>query len=157
MFHFEEGGTRMALRILLSLLAITVASVFGQVPIRVKAGDAAPNLVWTRILAGGDPGSFFGRVTVIGFFPVVSLNESLVSRWNQLAARFEGESVQFIWIASEYQPPLDPWLEKHPVSGCLILDPLGATAQAYGVRSGSTIIDVNGRVAGFTFMLPEEQ
>ena len=143
--------------ILLSLLAITVAAVFGQTPAPVKAGDIAPNLVWTRILAGGDPGSLFEHVTVIGFLPAVSPNESLVSRWNQLVAKFAGQPVHFVWIASEYQPPLDPWLEKHPVSGCLLLDPLGATAQAYGVEFGGAIIDANGRVAGFTFMMPEER
>src|SRR4051812_33446906 len=116
------------LRILLSSIVIAVASVFGQTPPPVKAGDLAPNLVWTRILAGGNPGSLFGRVTVIGFFPAVSPNESLVSRWNELVAKFAGQPVHFVWIASQYQSSLDLWLEKHPVSGCLLLDPLGATA-----------------------------
>src|SRR5215471_2891094 len=147
----------MALRILLSLLVIAVASAFGQTSVPVKAGDLAPSLVWTRVLAGGEPGTFFGRVTVIGFFPAVSPNESLVSRWNELVAKFVGQPVQFLWIASEYQPPLDPWLEKHPVSGCLLLDPLGATAQAYGMEFGSAIIDAYGRVAGFTFAEPTER
>jgi uncharacterized protein (TIGR03435 family) len=147
----------MMLRILLSLIVIAVASVFGQTPPPVKAGDLAPNLVWTRILAGGNPGSLFGRVTVIGFFPAVSPNESLVSRWNELVAKFAGQPVHFVWIASQYQSSLDLWLEKHPVSGCLLLDPLGATAQAYGVEFGGAIVDGNGRVAGFTFALPEER
>lgn len=43
------------------------------------------------------------------------------------------------------------------MSGCLLLDPLGATAHAYGVEFGGAIIEPNGRVAGFTFMLPEEK
>ena len=146
----------MTLPTLLSLVAITVACAFGQTPPPVKAGDLAPNLIWTRILAGGDPGGLLGHVTVIGFFPVVSPNESLVSEWNRLAAKFAGQRVQFVWIASEYQPPLDSWLEKHPVAGCLLLDPLSATAQAYGVEFGGAIIDANGRVAGFTFMMPDE-
>jgi uncharacterized protein (TIGR03435 family) len=135
---------------------MAVAAVFGQTAAPIKAGDLAPNLVWTRILSGGEPGSLFGNVTVIGFFPVVSLNESLVSRWNQLIAKFAGQPIHFVWIASEYQPPLDPWLEKHAVSGCLLLDPLGATAHAYGVEFGGAIVGANGRVAGFTFMMPEE-
>ena len=147
----------MMLRILLSLLAIGVASSFGQTPITIKAGDLAPKLTWIRTLAGGEPGGFSGRVTVIGFFPAVSANEGLISRWNHLAAKFENEPVQFLWIASEDQPPLGPWLEKYPVSGCLLLDPLRASAQAYGVEFGGTIIDANGRVAGFTFMLPDER
>lgn len=140
----------MTLLILLTLLAVTVAAVFGQAPAPVKAGDLAPNLIWTRVLAGGDPGSLFGHLTVIGFFPAVSPNESLVARWNELVAKFAGQPVRFVWIASEYQPPLDPWLEKHPVSGCLLLDRLGSTAHAYGVQFGGAIIDANGRVAGFT-------
>jgi uncharacterized protein (TIGR03435 family) len=74
-----------------------------------------------------------------------------------LVAKFAGQPVQFVRIASEYQPPLDPWLEKHPVSGCLLLDPLGATAQAYGMEFGGAIIDANGRIAGFTFAEPAER
>jgi hypothetical protein len=140
----------MTLLILLTLFAVTVAAVFGQAPAPVKAGDLAPNLIWTRVLAGGDPGSLFGHLTVIGFFPAVSPNESLVARWNELVAKFAGQSVRFVWIASEYHTPLDPWLEKHPVSGCLLLDRLGSTAHAYGVQFGGAIIDANGRVAGFT-------
>jgi len=148
---------RAAAFALLSLLAIPFAAVFGQNPAPVKAGDPAPNLVWTRILAGGDPGGLFGHVTVIGFFPAVSPNESLVSSWNRLVDKFAGQPVHFVWIASESQPPLDPWLEKHPVSGSLLLDPPGATAQAYGMEFGGAIIDADGRVAGFTFMMPEEK
>lgn len=147
----------MTMRILLILLPIAIASVFGRTPARANAGDLALNLVWTRILAGGEPGTFIGRVTVIGFFPVVSANESLVLRWNELVSKFAGQPVDFVWIASEYQPPLDPWLEKHPVSGCLLLDPLGATAQAYGIEFGSVIVDTNGRIGGCTFALPEER
>uniref|UniRef100_Q01YH1 Redoxin domain protein n=1 Tax=Solibacter usitatus (strain Ellin6076) TaxID=234267 RepID=Q01YH1_SOLUE len=147
----------MMLRIVLGLLAIAVAFAFEQTPAPVKAGDLAPNLVWTRILAGGEPGSFFGRVTVIAFFPAVSPNESLVSKRNELVAKFAGQPVQFVWIAAEYQPPLDPWLEKHPVSGCLLLDPLGATAQAYGVEFGGAIVNSEGRIAGFTFVEPGEE
>lgn len=146
----------MAVRIILGVLAIAVVAMFGQTPSVVKAGDQGPDLVWTRILAGGDPGGFPGRVTVIGFFPVVSLSESLVARWNQLVASFAGQAVRFVWITSEYQPPLDHWLTEHPVSGCVLLDPLGVTAKAYGIEFGGAIVDTNGRIAGFTFMLPEE-
>jgi uncharacterized protein (TIGR03435 family) len=151
----------MTLRVLLSLFAIAVAAVFGQNSASLKAGDFAPNLIWTRILqspgdSGRDPGSFLGHLTVVGFFPMVSLNQQLVSQWNQLVAKFAGQPVQFVWICSEYQPPLDAWLQDHPVSGWLLLDPLHATAQTYGVEFGGMIVDTNGRIAGFTFMFPEE-
>lgn len=151
----------MTLRVLLSLLAIAVAAVFGQNSASLKAGDVAPNLIWTRILqspggSGSDPVSFLGHLTVVGFFPVVSPNQQLVSQWNQLVANFADQPVQFVWVCSEYQPPLDAWLQDHPVNGWLLLDPLGATAQAYGVEFGGMIVDTNGRIAGFTFMFPEE-
>src|ERR1039457_2024417 len=153
----------MTLRVILSLLAIAVVSVFGQNPISVKAGDLAPNIVWTRILRSAEspdrrPGSFFGQVTVLAFFRNVSANESLVSKWNELVAKFAGQPVSFVWIASEQEPPLDAWLQKHPVSGWLLLGSKRDTARAYGVEmSGGVVIDTNGRIAGFTFMIPTER
>jgi uncharacterized protein (TIGR03435 family) len=153
----------MTLRVILSLLAIAVVSVFGQNPISVKVGDLEPNIVWTRILRSAEspdrrPGSFFGQVTVLAFFRNVSANESLVSKWNELVAKFAGQPVSFVWIASEQEPPLDPWLQKHPVSGWLLLDSKWDTARAYGVEmSGGVVIDTNGRIAGFTFMIPTER
>src|SRR5215472_7372078 len=103
----------MLLRIVLALLAIAIAAAFGQTPPPVRAGDRAPNLIWTRILAGGDPGSLLGHVTVIQFLAPVSENEEAVSRWNRLIARFAGQPVRFVWICSEYEPPPDPWLAQH--------------------------------------------
>ena len=143
------------LRTLPILLAGTTMAVFSQTSAPVKAGDPAPSLEWTRILSGGEPGTFFGRVTVIGFFPLIS-NESMVSQWNELAGKFTGQPVQFAWITSEHPPPPDAWMKDHPVSGCLLLDPPGSTAHTYGADFGGAIVDTNGRVAGFTFILPEE-
>jgi uncharacterized protein (TIGR03435 family) len=99
-----------------------------------------------------------GRVTVIAFLPNVSANERPVSEWNELVARFAGQSVNFVWIASEEESTLDPWLQKHPVSGWLLLDAKWDTARVYGVEgAGGAIIDTNGRIAGFTFIIPTER
>jgi uncharacterized protein (TIGR03435 family) len=152
----------MTLRVILSWFPFTVVGVFGQNPVSVKAGDPAPDIVWTRILRSAEPpepgpGSFVGQVTVLVFFPNVSANESLVSRWNELVAKFADQPVSFVWVASE-QEPLDRWLEKHLVSGWLLLEATWDTARAYGMEMpGGVIIDINGRIAGFTFMIPTER
>ncbi len=153
----------MTLRLLLSLLTIAVMITFGQSSVPIKAGDAAPNLVWTKVLrsaspSAGKPGSFLGQVTVLVFFPNVSANESLVSEWNQLCAQFAEEPVRFVWITSEDEGTLAPWLQQHPVSGWLLHDPQEKTAHTYGVEmSGGALIDTQGKIAGFTFLLPDEQ
>jgi uncharacterized protein (TIGR03435 family) len=153
----------MLLRILAALLVIGVAAVFGGNSIPVKAGDLAPNIQWTKILRSGGPGgnvpvSFAGQVTVLAFFPNLSANEKALARWNELVAKFAGQPVNFVMITSEVSPALDTWLEKHPVSGCLLLDPNEETPKAYGVEfAGDTLIGTDGRIAGFTFMLPDER
>jgi len=63
-------------------------------------------------------GAFHGRITAIGSFPAVSPNESLVERWNQLVARFTGQAVRFVWIASEYQP--SPRTAASPAFTCMM-------------------------------------
>jgi uncharacterized protein (TIGR03435 family) len=158
----------MILRLTLFLLAVIVAGVFGQGPTPVKAGDLAPGIVWTSILqpgtfANGGPENLLGRVTVIFLFPNVSSNPSLVSRWNQLLAQFADKPVNFVWITSESGPELAQWLQVHPVHGWLLLDSNGDTARAYGMERPGTlgadavIVDRNGRIAGFTFVEPDEE
>ena len=73
----------MAFRTLSVLLAIFVKSMFSQVPAPLKAGDHAPNLTWTKVIASGPalggPQSLFGQVTVLLFLRPVSHNEQAVS------------------------------------------------------------------------------
>lgn len=153
----------MVLRVLLGFLAIAVVGASGQGPVPVKAGDPAPNLVWTRILspagpASQTPASLFGHVTVLAFLPNVTANEELVSSWNRLVGKFANQPVQFVWITSGKVESLGPWVEKHPVSGWLLLDSDGATAREYGIDvTDGVLVDTNGKIAGFTFMLPEER
>jgi uncharacterized protein (TIGR03435 family) len=151
----------MLLRILAALLVIGVAAVFGGNSIPVRAGDLAPNVQWTKILRSGGaegnvPVSFAGQVTVLAFFPNLSANEKAVTRWNELVGNFAGQPVNFVMITSEISSELDTWLETHPVSGCLLLDPNQETAKAYGVEMSDVLIGTDARVAGFTFMLPSK-
>jgi len=135
-----------------------------QNPAAIKAGDTAPELAWTKVLAAGDPGSrkppnLFGRVTVLAFLPNVSANASLLSDWNRLVAKFADQHVEFISITSEKESRLKTFLEKNPVSGWMLLDPQGQTVRAYGMEqltSTCVIVGVNGHIAGFTFTLPDE-
>jgi uncharacterized protein (TIGR03435 family) len=95
---------------------------------------------------------------VIEFLPYVTANPQAVSGWNELVARFADKPVNFVWIASEEETALVPWLREHPVSGWLLLDPKRDTARAYGVELGdNAIVDTNGRIAGFTPMPDERQ
>jgi len=151
----------MTLRLSLLLLPVMVAPLSGQNPAPLKAGDHAPPIIWTRILqplTNQAPPPFLGRTTVIGFFPNVSSNASSVSRRNKLIAQFANKSVNFIWITSESELTLVPWLVEHPLNGWLLLDPTGETTRVYGAElTGAVIIDSNGRIAGFTFMDPDRE
>lgn len=150
------------MRVLFGLLATAVVAMSGQSPVSIKAGDPAPNLVWTRILHSADPaapepGSFFGRVTVLVFSPNVSADPHGISRWNELVAKFAEQPVAFVMITSEREEKLAAWLPDHAVSGWLLLDENRDSARAYGMElPGGVVIDRNGKVAGFTFH-PDER
>ena len=104
-----------------------------------------------------NPANLLGRLTVLTVLGPVSANLDAVGRWNALVDQFAGRPVQFVWVASEYQPPLGPWLQKHPVKGWLLLDPLGATALAYGMEEpAALLIGSDRRILGFDrSMVPE--
>ncbi len=141
------------------------AGFFGPVSTRLQAGDFAPDIVFTEILnaaapvppATWSPANLSGRLTVLTLLPVVSHNLQAIGRWNALVKQFRDKQVQFVWVAGEYQPPLRPWLEKHPVQGWLFLDPLGATGHAYGMELPSALlIGGDRRILGFDrSMIPE--
>jgi hypothetical protein len=158
----EEEFAPMLFRAALILFAVLVAGVFGQGPVPVKAGDPAPHVIWNRVLqqpAGStDAPGLFGRVSVICFLPNLSANASFIAHWNELARRFADKPVNFLLIASESGPALEGWLREHPVGGWLLLDPDSETAHAYGAETvGAAIVDFNGKIAGFAFMVPDER
>ena len=75
----------MIVRFLLLFLTIVAAGVFAQggmfgpVSVRLKAGDSAPDMVFTEILGAGaaapwTSANLSGRLTVLAFFPDTSHN-----------------------------------------------------------------------------------
>lgn len=119
----------------------------------VRAGDDAPDIVYTELLGGRGPwtsAKLRGQVTALICFPYVSGNPRLVREWNERVERFEGKPVQFLWVASEAQDTLLPFLKANPVKGWLFNDLEGRTTRAYGIEMPQpVIIGADGRIAGF--------
>jgi hypothetical protein len=121
-----------------------------------------PDVVYTELLWGPGPwtaANLRGQVTALICFPYVSGNPHLVQEWNERAAQFEGKPVQFLWVASEAQDTLLPFLKANPVKGWLFNDLEGRTTRAYGIeRPQPVIIGADGRIAGFDEgMVPREE
>jgi uncharacterized protein (TIGR03435 family) len=126
----------------------------------VKAGDRAPSLTFTKIVQAGSalggPQSLFGQTTVLYFLRPVSINEQAVTRWNELVEQFADRPVNFVWIATEEEETLEPFLKAHPIRGWLALDPEEDSYKAYGIEgAGGVLIDPHGIIIGFTSMNPE--
>src|ERR1700685_3239222 len=78
-----------------------------------KAGDAAPDLVFSQVLSAPVAGSstqpnLSGQVTVLGFFPDTSHNPEPVADWNARVDQFDQSHVQFVWITGESKGTLMP-------------------------------------------------
>ncbi len=157
----------MMVRLLL-LLGLGVAGMFAQpnlygpVSTHLRAGDFAPEIVFTRILSQGSASawtseSLSGQISVLVFYPGTSHNLQSVSRWNALVGQFAGKPIQFAWITGEKESTLLPWMEEHPVKGWVFYDPDGATGRAYGLEMpAAVIVGADRRIAGFDdSMLPE--
>jgi hypothetical protein len=138
-----------------------------MVSVSLRAGDLAPDIAFTEVLSAAvprlsgswDSAKLTGQLTVVVFFPVTSLNPSSVRAWNALVEQFADQPLQFVWITAEYRPPLGPWLREHPLNGWVFLDPLGATAQSYGIEEPvAVLIGPDRRILGFDrTMLPSVQ
>lgn len=129
--------------------------LFGKIDPHPKAGDLAPDLVFTKVLHkdgsnGWTADKLYGKVTVIQFLPFVSGNPDVVKKWNALVAQFKGEPIQFVWLAGEKEDTLLPFLKDHPTGGWVFLDPDKETGRAYGLETPETvIIGSNHRILGF--------
>ena len=126
----------------------------------MKAGARAPNLTWVRIMASdastAGPMGLSSQVTVLFFLPPVSHNEEAVVRWNKLVEQFTDKQVNFVWIATEKEETLAPFLKRQPVRGWLVLDRAEDSYKAYGIEGGAgVLIDPRGMIAGFAFMEPD--
>jgi uncharacterized protein (TIGR03435 family) len=133
--------------------------IFGSVTAHLKAGDLAPDLVFTKILNASSAApwrsaNLSGQMTVLAFFPDTSHNLQSVSRWNALVDQFADKPVQFVWIIGEKESSLLPWLQKHPIKGWVFHDPLGATGRSYGLEDlSAAIIGNDRRIVGFDQMI----
>jgi len=146
---------------LLLLLTLVVVGMFAQpgefgpVSAHLKAGDFAPEIVFTRILnnagaAGWNSQSLSGQLTVLVFYPDTSHNLQSVIMWNALVDQFAGKPIQFVWITGEKESSLLPWLQQHPLKGWVFHDPDGATGRSYGMEMAApVIIGTDGRIIGF--------
>ncbi|MGB6945461.1 MAG: TIGR03435 family protein [Bryobacteraceae bacterium] len=159
----------MMVRLLL-LLGLGVAGVFAQpnlygpVSTHLRAGDFAPEIVFTQILSQRSASpwtseSLSGQISVLVFYPDTSHNLQSVSRWNALVEKFAGKPIQFAWITGEKESTLLPWIEQHPVKGWVFYDPDGATGRAFGLEMpAAVIVGADRRIAGFDdSMLPESE
>jgi uncharacterized protein (TIGR03435 family) len=163
----------MTLRLLILVLTFASAVLFGQaepdglfgkITARPKAGDLAPDLTFTKVLHNGGStpwtaDKLYGRVTVLQFLPYVSGNPDVVKKWNALVSQFQGEPIQFCWIAAEDEATLLPFLKDHPIEGWVFLDPNKETGRAYGLETPEpVIVGTDHRVLGFDGgMMPSEE
>ena len=140
------------------------AGLFGKITARPKAGDLAPDLIFTKVLhtqgsVSWTADKLSGRVTVLEFLPYVSGNPDVVKKWNALVTQFKGEPIQFVWIVGEKETTLLPFLKDHPIEGWVFLDPDKETGQAYGLETPEpVIIGSDRRILGFDgAMMPSEE
>ena len=145
------------------ILLFATGVMFGQDAVPVKAGVPAPAIDWAKTVRSPEQAtnqpSLTGQFTVLQFLPNVTANAQAIGRWNDLIAQFAGKPVQFVWIASEPWPAVQPFLKEHPMDGWLLIDEKEDTARAYGYEmgGGTAIVDPSGQIAGFSVFLQPVQ
>jgi uncharacterized protein (TIGR03435 family) len=167
----QLAGVPMIAKILLPLLAFVVPNAFGQiglygaVTIRLKAGDLAPDIRFTKVLSSPTGAEWraenlTGQLTILIFYLNTSRNLQTITMWNSLVDTFAGKGVQFLFISGEKDSTLMPWLSVHPIKGWVFHDPDGQTGKAYGLDQPETVfIGADGKILGFGNMgfPPSEQ
>jgi uncharacterized protein (TIGR03435 family) len=94
--------------------------------------------------------NFYGRVTVITFFPDTTDNLQAATRWNALVKQFSNQAVEFVWLTGEKESSLLPWLAEHRVEGWVLLDAEGVSGRAYGLEMPETVvIGTDRNIVGF--------
>jgi uncharacterized protein (TIGR03435 family) len=159
----------MIARFLLPLFALAVPGAFGQIGLygpvttRLKAGDRAPDISFTKVLNAPVAGSWSqsnlsGQLTVLAFYPDTSHNLESVTAWNEVVEKFADQPVQFVWITGENESTLLPWLEEHPISGWVLLDSKGQTGNAYGMEiPANVIVGTDRKIVGFYMGIAETE
>ena len=150
--------------VLMMPIASAQSGFYGTPTGHPKAGDTAPNPVFSQVLGAPVSGSWSqanlsGHVTVLGFFPDTSHNPEPVAAWNARVDQFAQKHVQFVWITGEKQETLMPALAQHPIKGWVLYDPDGSTAKAFGLDMPVNIyIGPDRKIIGFQVgMIPDEQ
>ena len=150
----------MIARFFLSTLALAMPAfsqpgLYGPITTHVKAGDRAPDLVFTNLLsapvsASWSQSNLTGQLTVLAFYPDTSHNLQAVTIWNAVVDKFAAKPVQFVWITGEKEATLLPWLTQHPIKGWVLYDPKGQTGNAYSMEIPSNvIIGKDRKIVGF--------
>jgi peroxiredoxin len=141
--------------VLMASLASGQSAFYGTATGHPKAGDTAPDLVFSQVLsapvaASWSQANLTGQVTVLSFFPDTSHNPKAVADWNARVDQFARRHVQFVWITGEERGTLMPALARHPIKGWVLYDPDGSTAKAFGLDiPGNIYIGANRNIIGF--------
>ena len=150
--------------VLMMPVAYGQSGVYGTATGHPKAGDAAPDLVYSQVLSAPVQGvwsqtKLSGQGTVLGFFPDTSHNPEPVAAWNARVDQYAGRHVQFVWITGEDRRTLMPALARHPIKGWVLYDPDGSTAKAFGLDMPVNVfIGPNRKIVGFQEgIIPDEQ
>lgn len=153
----------MISRFLPPILALAVPCAFGQVSLYgpattpLKAGDIAPDIVYTKILSAPSSADWTqsnlkGQLTIVVFSLRTSQNPQIVTLWNKLVDNFAGKQVQFVLVSGDKEGTLEAWLGRHPIKGWVFADPGGKTGNAYGLEQPATVfIGTDGKIIGFGF------
>ena len=155
--------------VLMMPLASGQSGIYGTAAGHPKAGETAPDLVYSQVLSAPVQGAssqglwsqanLSGQVTVLGFFPEASLNPQLVVEWNARVDQYAQRHVQFVWITGEDKRTLMPALAQHPIKGWVLYDPDGSTAKAFGLDMPVNVyIGPSRKIVGFQEgIIPDEQ
>jgi uncharacterized protein (TIGR03435 family) len=150
--------------VLMMPVAYGQSGIYGTATGHPKAGDTAPDLVYSQVLSAPVQGSWSqpnlsGQVTVLGFFPDTSHNPQPVAEWNARVDQYAQRHVQFVWITGEDKRTLMPALPQHAIKGWVLYDPDGSIAKAFGLDMPVNVyIGPNRKIIGFQVgAIPDEQ
>jgi uncharacterized protein (TIGR03435 family) len=119
----------------------------------VRAGDPAP-----RATAVWDPDAMRGKVVVLAFLEGVMLDDALLSRWKELAGKFQGQ-VEFVAVTSLPPSGVTRSMWQRIPSATIAQDPERAAAKAFGIETWPQLVVVDrfGTVAGYANLSLNEE
>src|SRR5215469_6436559 len=133
---------------------------YGHVTNHVRAGDTAPEITFTSVLSSSTSAplsqlNFSSDLTVLVFSPDTSHSLESVSQWSALVDQFVNKAITFVWVTSEQDSTLMPWLSQHAMPGWVLYDQDGGLGAAYGFElPGSVLVGKDHKILGFHNALP---